>query len=175
MRGPRFDRLMSSAALVLLLTIAIRHDALANTQTPAVIESAVPMPEATTVAPPTASDVAPSATQGIGTATPSEATPPAETAAPAAPSAAPAETATVTPAEAAPPPDPLASLDPADRPLAEKLRDLLPKSERIFTSRRERQAVEAFYQKRNYQPVWFERGAVSARSNAAVTRIHASS
>ena len=80
----------------------------------------------------------------------------------------------MTPAEAAPPPDPLASLDPADRPLAEKLRDLLPKADRTFSSRKERQAVEAFYQKRNYQPVWFERGAVSARTNAAITRIHAS-
>jgi murein L,D-transpeptidase YcbB/YkuD len=39
----------------------------------------------------------------------------------------------------------------------------------------ERLAVEAFYQKRNYAPIWFERGAVSARTQAAVTRIHASS
>ncbi len=59
------------------------------------------------------------------------------------------------------PVDPLASLDPADRPLAEKLRDLLPKADRTFASRKERLAVEAFYQKRNYAPVWFERGAVS--------------
>ena len=28
--------------------------------------------------------------------------------------------------------------------------------------------AEAFYQKRNYQPVWFERGVISARVNAAV-------
>ena len=57
----------------------------------------------------------------------------------------------MTPAEAAPPPDPLASLDPADRPIAEKLRDMLPKSDRTFSSRKERLAVEAFYQKRNYR------------------------
>ena len=108
-----------------------------------------------------------------GTPAPAETATPAATAtAPAAaPAAVPAETATA-PAEAV---DPLASLNPADRPIAEKLRDLLPKADRMFASRKERMAVEAFYQKRNYPPVWFERGAVSARANAAITRIHASS
>jgi murein L,D-transpeptidase YcbB/YkuD len=79
----------------------------------------------------------------------------------------------VTPAEVTPP-DPFASLDPADRPIAEQVRDLLPKADRTFSSRKERLAVEAFYQKRNYAPIWFERGAVSPRARAAVTRIHAS-
>ena len=179
MRGLQFDRLMSGFALALPLTVVLAippSNAQANTPTPAAIESAVPMPEATTLAPPTASDtVTPSGTEGIGSATQPEATTPAETVTttPAAPATAPAETATVTPAEA-PPPDPFASLNPADRPIAEKLRDLLPKADRTFASRKERLAVEAFYQKRNYAPVWFERGAVSARTNAAVTRIHAS-
>ena len=181
MRGLRFDRLMSGTAIAIPLSVVLAFptNAQANTQTPAAIESAVPMPEATTIAPPTATDAAPSTTQGIGTQP--EAAPPAEStatttpaAAPAAaPATTPAETATATPAEAAPV-DPLASLDPADRPLAEKLRDLLPKADRTFASRKERQAVEAFYEKRNYQPVWFERGAISARTNAAVGRILAS-
>jgi L,D-transpeptidase YcbB len=174
----------------------------AKVTTRASVESAVPMPDAVPLAPPTASDVAPSTgTEGVGTATdpaPASTTPAAEapsaetptttatpstatpttpiTAAPAtaAPAAdAPAETATVTPAEATPP-DPFASLNPADRPIAEQVRDLLPKADRTFSSRKERLAVEAFYQKRNYAPIWFERGAVSARARAAVTRIHAS-
>jgi murein L,D-transpeptidase YcbB/YkuD len=163
------------------------------------------MPENTTLAPPTASDVAePAGTQGIGSSTtdpastatapaattPTEAAPaetatippaaapaatPAETTtAPAETTTAPAETTTAAPADA-PPVDPLASLDPADRPIAEQLRDMLPKADRTFANRKERQAVEAFYQKRNYAPVWFERGALSARTNAAITRIHASS
>ncbi len=201
MRGPRFDRLMNGVALALPLSVvlAVPSHAQANTQTPAAIESAVPMPANTTVAPPTASDVAtPGATEGIGnsgepTTTPADTTPaaaaPAETApaetTPAenatAPAAAPAET-TTTPAEtttAAPadavPVDPLALLDPADRPLAERLRDMLPKADRTFATRKERTTVEAFYQKRNYQPVWFERGALSPRTSAAITRIHASS
>jgi murein L,D-transpeptidase YcbB/YkuD len=201
MRGLRFDRFMSGAILAMPLSVVLAipaSNAQANTQSPAAIESAVPMPEAATLAPPTAADTAaPSGTEGIGTPTepppaaaaPATTTTPAETApatpaetatttpadrAPAEPAAAPAETATVTPAEA-PPPDPLASLDPADRPIGERLRDLLPKADRTFASRRERLAVEAFYQKRNYAPVWFERGAVSARTNAAIARIHAAS
>src|SRR5215471_6680827 len=47
-------------------------------------------------------------------------------------------------------PDSLAALDPADRVVAEKIRDLLAaKSDRIFASKKERAAVEAFYQNRN--------------------------
>ncbi len=182
MRGLRFDRLLSGAALALPLTVVLAipaSNAQANTQTPAAIESAVPMPETATLAPPTAADTAtPSGTQGIGSSseTSPAATAPAETATPAEPAATtPADTtATVTPAEASPPPDPLASLDPADRPIAERIRDMLPKADRTYSSRRERLAVEAFYQKRNYAPVWFERGALSARTNAAIARIHAS-
>jgi murein L,D-transpeptidase YcbB/YkuD len=176
MRGLRLDRLMSGVALALPFTVVLAISPSYGQANTAAVESAVPMPEATTVAPPTATDVAPATTQGIGTQP--EGTPAAaETATPAAPAAAPAttpaETATAPAAE--PPPDPLASLNPADRPIAEKLRDMLPKADRLFATRKERAAVEAFYQKRNYQPVWFERGSVSARTNAAVTRIHASS
>jgi len=190
MRGLRFDRLLSGAALALPLAAVLGipfSNAQANTQTPAAIESAVPMPDTATLAPPTAADaVTPSGTEGIGSTTetapaanaPAETTgttTPAETTtAPATtpPATTPAETATATPE--APPPDPLASLDPGDRPIAERIRDMLPKADRNFASRKERIAVEAFYQKRNYAPVWFERGALSARTSAAVARIHAS-
>jgi murein L,D-transpeptidase YcbB/YkuD len=183
MRGLRLDRLMSGIVLAMPLTVVLAIPPSHGQTNTAAIESAVPMPEPTTVAPPTADDAT---TQGIGTQPEGTATlAPDETATvtPAAPAAAPAATpdTATTPAETATAPaaepavDPLASLDPADRPLAEKLRDSLPKSERLFANRKERLAVEAFYQKRNYQPVWFERGAVGARVNAAVTRIHASS
>jgi murein L,D-transpeptidase YcbB/YkuD len=190
MRGLRFDRLMCGTALALPLTVVLAIPPLsaqANTPTPAAIESAVPMPESTTMAPPTAADTAaPSTTQGIGGNDPAATTTaPAETTGTTTPAgtatttpaavepapSAPADTATTAPAE---PIDPLASLNPADRPLAEKLRDMLPKADRTFASRKERVAVEAFYQKRNYAPVWFERGVVAARTNAAITRVHAS-
>lgn len=195
MRGLRYHRLMGSTALALPLLVAfMASPSSAQTTKQASIESAVPMPNAAPLAPPTASDVAPSTgTEGVGSATdpapataaPATAAPSAETPAAATPTTAtpaatttpattaPAETATVTPAEA-PPPDPFASLNPADRPIAEQVRDLLPKADRTFASRKERLAVEAFYQKRNYAPIWFERGAVSPRARAAVTRIHAS-
>jgi peptidoglycan hydrolase-like protein with peptidoglycan-binding domain len=69
-------------------------------------------------------------------------------------------------------PDPLASLDPADRAIAEKIRDLLAvKSGRTFASKKEREAVEAFYQKRNLAPIWLEKGAESARAKSVIARI----
>ena len=56
-------------------------------------------------------------------------------------------------------PDPLASLDPADRVVAEKIRDLLAaKSDAIFASKSERKAVESFYQNRTFAPLWLDRG-----------------
>ena len=69
-------------------------------------------------------------------------------------------------------PDPLASLDPADRAIAEKIRDLLAvKSGRMFASKKEREAVEAFYQKRNLAPIWLDKGAESARAKSVIARI----
>src|SRR5437763_5532925 len=57
------------------------------------------------------------------------------------------------------PPDPLASLDPADRVVSEKIRDLLAtRSDRIFSGKKERTAVEAFYQNRNLLPLWLDKG-----------------
>ena len=56
-------------------------------------------------------------------------------------------------------PDPLASLDPADRAIAERIRDLLAmKPNRFFADEKEYAAVEAFYQKRNLAPLWLDRG-----------------
>src|SRR5262249_39961389 len=85
------------------------------------------------------------------------------------PEATPSESAAPTPA---PPPDPLASLDPADRPIAEKMRDLLTaKVDRIFANRKERGVVETFYQNRNLAPLWFEPGVVNARTKAVIERL----
>jgi murein L,D-transpeptidase YcbB/YkuD len=68
--------------------------------------------------------------------------------------------------------DPLASLDPADRPFAEKIRDFFTAtSDRIFTNKKERAAVEAFYQSRNYAPVWLDKGIENARAISAIARL----
>ena len=68
--------------------------------------------------------------------------------------------------------DPLASLDPADRPFAEKIRDFFAAtSDRIFASKKERAAAEAFYQSRNYAPVWLDKGIENARAISAIARL----
>jgi murein L,D-transpeptidase YcbB/YkuD len=151
MRGLRFDRLLAGAVLALPLTVVLAFpfgSLHATSQAQDSIEAAVPMPDTTGMAPP-ATDVT--------------ATPPAEPATP------PAEGAAQTP-----PADPIASLDPADRPFAESIRDLLPKSDRTFSSKKERVAVETFYATRKFMPVWLDRGKLNARANAAIARIQAS-
>ncbi len=68
--------------------------------------------------------------------------------------------------------DPLASLDPADRVVAEKIRDLLAaKSDAIFASKSERMAVESFYQNRTLAPLWLDRGVANARATAVIARL----
>jgi murein L,D-transpeptidase YcbB/YkuD len=159
MRGLRLDRILSGTAFAFPLAVAFSLTATpapATPETSSVIEASVPMPEASTIAPPTAADVAPAAQ------TPPE-TAPANTT--------PVETTTAAPVET-PPPDPLASLDPADRPIAERIRDILPKSDRVFSNRKERQAVETFYQNRNLAPLWFDKGVQNARAKAAIARIN---
>src|SRR5262252_2140010 len=65
-----------------------------------------------------------------------------------------------------------------DPPIAEKIRDLFAaKSDRtldkIFASKRERAAVEAFYQTRNLAPLWLDRGVENARATAAIAQLGA--
>jgi murein L,D-transpeptidase YcbB/YkuD len=68
--------------------------------------------------------------------------------------------------------DPLAALDPADRAVAEKIRDLLAsKGERIFTNKKERSAVEAFYQNRNLAPLWLDKGVANARAKSVIAQL----
>jgi murein L,D-transpeptidase YcbB/YkuD len=69
-------------------------------------------------------------------------------------------------------PNPLASLDPADRVVAEKIRDLLAaKSDAIFAGKSERKAVESFYQNRTFAPLWLDGGVANARATAVIVRL----
>jgi murein L,D-transpeptidase YcbB/YkuD len=69
-------------------------------------------------------------------------------------------------------PAPLASLDPADRAVAEKIRDLLAtKADRFFPNKKERAAAEAFYQNRNLAPLWLDKGVENARAVSAIARM----
>jgi murein L,D-transpeptidase YcbB/YkuD len=74
----------------------------------------------------------------------------------------------------APPPDPFAALDPADRPVAEKVWDILNrKSDRIFNNRKERLAVQAFYESRKRELIWLDKGVVTSRAKAVIKRLNA--
>jgi murein L,D-transpeptidase YcbB/YkuD len=88
----------------------------------------------------------------------------------AAAPATPANPAVATEQTAAP--DPMASLDPADRVVAEKIRDLLAtKGDKLFAAKKERSAAEAFYQNRNYAPIWLDKGIENARAKAVIARL----
>src|SRR6266851_1088373 len=156
MSGLRYDHILASTALALVLATPLG----AFAQAPAGKDEA-----AGKVAAAPAGEAAPAAAPSEATAaapkdTPAAATPP---------------TANPEPAAA---PDPLASLDPADRPIAEKIRDLFAaKSDRtldkIFASKKERAAVEAFYQARNLVPLWLDKGVENARATAAIAHLNA--
>ncbi len=99
-----------------------------------------------------------------------------ETAATTEPTAATTEPAAATEltvtAEQAAPPDPMASLDPADRAVAEKIRDFFAgTSDRVFANKKERAAAEAFYQSRSYAPLWLDQGVANARATSAIARL----
>jgi murein L,D-transpeptidase YcbB/YkuD len=138
MSGLRFDHLLVSAVVVLLLAAPLCALAQETAPTPAEVPAGSP-------------SEAPAATAGV------------------------VPTAPNTPASVAqqvPLPDPLASLDPADRAIAERLRDLLAmKPNRIFADEKEYVEVEAFYQKRNLAPLWLDKGVENARATAVISRI----
>ena len=69
-------------------------------------------------------------------------------------------------------PDRFTALDPADRAIAQRIRDLLnTKPNRIFADEKVHAAVEAFYQKRNLAPLWLDKGVENARSKAVIARL----
>jgi murein L,D-transpeptidase YcbB/YkuD len=153
MSGSRCDRLLAGTALALILGAPFELVAQERGKV-----AAVPT-ESSTSAP--ASPQASSAPAGPA----SEAPAPAATS-PAMPSAPAAAT------EQAPPPDPLASLDPADRVVAEKIRDFFAAGpDKVFASKNERAAVELFYQGRNLAPLWLDKGVPNARAKAVIARV----
>jgi len=170
MHGLRYDRILAGTALALILAVpmvglAQGPNKMAPAPTTASPPAALPVEQTATPAP------APTAASPVEqTATP----------APAAAAASPAEQVStptlaadpVAMTEQAVPADPLASLDPADRAIAEKIRDLLAAtSDKIFASKKERAAAEAFYQNRNFLPVWLDKGVENARATSAIARL----
>ena len=109
MSGPRYDRILASTALALILAAPLGASVAA--------QETGKLANAPTAATPSAPP-------------PAESTP---AAVPAPPPSDPSKDA-VTPAT---PPDPMAALDPADRPVAERIRDLLAaKTDKIFAGKK---------------------------------------
>ena len=178
MSAPRYECVLASTALALILAApigAIAQDAGAPppaAQAPAAQPAAQSEPsepaarpgEATAAAGAAALSVAPAAPSAGTSETGKAAASPNTTAAP------PANAASASEQTAAP--DPLAALDPADRVVAEKIRDLLAaKSDKLFANKRERAAVESFYQARHLAPLWLDKGVENARARAVIARL----
>src|SRR5262249_38895929 len=153
MNGPRYDRILAGMAFAVILAALFNAFAKGGNSA-AVPTGASPVGQASTEtssAPTAPASESPAATID---ATPAKPTDP------------------VSPTEQSVVPDPLASLDPADRAVAEKIRDLLAaKSDAIFDSKSERMAVETFYQTRTFAPFWLDRGAENARATAVIARL----
>ncbi len=62
-----------------------------------------------------------------------------------------------------------ASVDATDAAIADKLRELSAgKFDRMLGGRKDRSSVEAFYNERNFAPLWITNGAVNERGKAAI-------
>jgi murein L,D-transpeptidase YcbB/YkuD len=156
MSGPRRDRILAGTALALILAapfaVFAQEGTNAGAKSAAVATGASPAGSGKTQ-----DSAAYPGDEPTGTLN-------AAPAAPASPAAATEQSAA---------PDPLASLDPADRVVAEKIRDLLStKAESIFVSKAERTAVQSFYQGRSFAPLWLDKGVENARAKSAMARLN---
>jgi murein L,D-transpeptidase YcbB/YkuD len=156
-RSSRNTRILATTALALVLALPFGSMAIEASKLAAAPIAAAPVA------------MAPAAQAPVPVA-PSAIVPAVEQ--PAVATEAPASTPTAT--EPVGPVDPLASLEPADRAVAEKLRDLLAtKGDKLFANKKERAAVEAFYQNRNLAPLWLDKGVANARADAVIARMKA--
>ena len=156
MSGRRYDRILSSTALALILVAPLGARAQDSTANASKQNSKI----AATFSERYSSEQTPAPAFSATTT-------PASTGQPA--SAVNALVATDQPAR---PSDPLAFLDRDDRPIAEKIRDLLAaKGEKLFVNKNEREAVETFYQSRNLAPLWLDKGIENARAAAVIARL----
>ena len=200
MSGPRYDRILASTALALILTAplgfaAMAQDAAENAAAASAAVSAAQRaaekfaaagldaavkpqpagesPAASPVPALAAASSAPAPAPGQTAMVPKDAAAPSEAPAAAKDAAAPATPANpAVAAEQTAAPDPMASLDPADRVVAEKIRDLLAtKGDKLFAGKKERSAAETFYQNRNYAPIWLDKGIENARAKAVIARL----
>ena len=171
MYNPRYNRVLAGTALALILALPLAGMAAKNDEQPA----------APVAANPAAAPAEPAATQanqppailnGASAEPAASAERIAAEHAAAEQAAADHAAAQQAAAEPAAPPDPLAGLDPADRAVAEKIRDLLAaKPDSFFGGKTERTAIEAFYQSRNLAPLWLDKGVQNARAETVIAHM----
>jgi L,D-transpeptidase YcbB len=172
--GLRLHRILALTSLAFLLTssAALAHSIGAIVDADQVMPNAgITVPQANAnselTTPPAANDK-PNESQSEPSAT----VPPAATAPvpkPDQPLAEPEVPAAIAaPAPHSEPPVAASSVD-ADAPIVEQLRDLANgKFDRIVGSAQERTAIDAFYSRRNYAPLWITDGKANARAKAAI-------
>jgi murein L,D-transpeptidase YcbB/YkuD len=135
------------------------------------IEARVPLPEAADVPPPSLADVGgPAVTGAISTrdAKPEAAAAAAPVVAPQ-PAIAPAPAATPAPAAQDIAAQPPAAAPVEENPIVVAMRELTGvKLARLIERKNERAAIEAFYARRAFAPMWIEDGEASARAKAAI-------
>ncbi|MGZ5866523.1 MAG: L,D-transpeptidase family protein [Xanthobacteraceae bacterium] len=157
----RLERLLAGVAVIAI--IAATTPALnAATDTPDAVQAGVPIPEPANISPPTAADV-----DVPAKAEPSAAAAPAATPEPAKAVAEPAKPVEPVKAAEAPAPTP-------NDILAGKIKDLLAaKTDRYFSSKKDRAGAEAFYTARNNAPVWVAAQAATDNAKALATYLSA--
>ncbi|HEX9070910.1 MAG TPA: L,D-transpeptidase family protein [Pseudolabrys sp.] len=155
MKGTRFDRLLASTALALVLALSSQAGMAQQTEKP--VEASVPMPDTSLPPPLTAKDVEAPAKQ---VAPANRITDESKQSA-ATPSAEPAKAATAPAA---------APVPTADSGVADKLRELIGSRqfERLVGLKADRAGIEAFYSARNYAPLWVTNNAGNERAKAAI-------
>ena len=158
MKFVRLERLLASTAFGLVLALST-HAGLAQ-QPDKQIEQAVPLPDLSSVPPPTIKDVAPAQAAAPAAAAESASKPAQDTA--AAPASATPKAAAAP--QAAPPPPSM------DSKVADALRELITgkRLDRYVRLKDEREGVERFYKEHGYKPVWTSDGKIDARAKATI-------
>ena len=158
MKVVRFDRLLASTALGMVLVLSSHAVNAQQPQDQPKAEIVVPLPDA--MPPPTLKDF-------DGTEAPA----PAITAEPAkaVPTMAEPEKAAAAPA-VTPPATVVAENPTSDKAVANKLREMVTGKalDRAIGRKDERSGAEAFYKARDYAPIWVSNGAEDARAKAAI-------
>ena len=151
MKSARFERLLASTALALVLALSSHAGMAQQTEKPAA--ASVPVPDTTLPPPLTAKDIEAPAKQAAPAAIIKDE--PKQNA--AAPAAEPAKTATTVPAT-------------TDNPVAEKLRELITgrQFERFVSRKADRAGIEAYYSAHNYAPLWVSNNAGNERAKGAI-------